>query len=111
MVNVTPLLRPYFRRVALKALRTHDDVEHAQMQVLRDLVSKGALAAYGRRYGISSGMTYREFAGRVPLVGYPDIRADIMEAVAGRRDILWPGVTKRFAQSSGLPTARASMCL
>ena len=24
-----------------------------------------------------------------------------MDAVAGRKDVLWPGVTKRFAQSSG----------
>ena len=101
MVNVTPLLRPYFRHVSPKALRTHDDVEESQMRVLRTLVGKGAATVYGRRYGITRLMTYREFASRVPLVGYPDIRVDIMDAVAGRKDVLWPGVTKRFAQSSG----------
>lgn len=101
MVDFTPLLRPYFRHVALKALRSHDDVERAQMRVLRGLVGKGEVTRYGRRYGITRGMTYREFAERVPLVSYPDVRADIMDAVEGHADVLWPGITKRFAQSSG----------
>lgn len=101
MVNVTPLLRPYFRHVALKALRNHEDVERAQMRVLRYLVGKGSATRYGRRYGITPDMTYREFAERVPLVSYPDVRTDIMDAVGGQSDVLWPGVTRRFAQSSG----------
>lgn len=101
MVNVTPLLRPYFSHVALKALRCHDDVEGVQMKVLRNLVIKGALTRYGQRYGLERGISYGEFAERVPLVSYPDIRADIMDAVAGKPDILWRGVTRRFAQSSG----------
>ena len=35
------------------------------------------------------------------MVSYEDIRDDIMRMVAGGRDILWPGICRRYAQSSG----------
>lgn len=35
------------------------------------------------------------------MVGYEDIRPDVMRMLRGERDILWPGICRNYAQSSG----------
>jgi len=37
----------------------------------------------------------------VPLVEYEELRSDVMRMVRGGRNVLWPGVCRNFAQSSG----------
>lgn len=103
MVNFTPLVRPYFLRRALQTeLWTgRDAIETTQRQQLSDLLHTARNTVVGRRHGFGYIPSYEEFAARVPIVEYEDIRQDVMRMVAGERDILWPGVTKRFAQSSG----------
>ena len=46
-------------------------------------------------------MTYAQFRERVPLLGYEDLRGDIMRMVRGEKNVLWRGTVRRFAQSSG----------
>ncbi|MDE5970142.1 MAG: GH3 auxin-responsive promoter family protein, partial [Muribaculaceae bacterium] len=81
----------------------HDtaNARQSQEKTLAWLLKKAAKTAYGQRYGFDKITSPEEFRKRVPLVTYPDIREDVMKMVNGERDILWRGVTRRFAQSSG----------
>lgn len=72
-----------------------------QRNILAGLMAKGAATRYGARYGLGHMRSYEDFAARVPLADYEDIRGEAERMVAGERNILWPGVCRRYAQSSG----------
>lgn len=103
MLNLTPLVRPYFGRrpAAAAAWADRDGMERTQRSVLAWLLRRGAGTDYGRRYAFGRLAGYEDFATAVPETAYEDIRSDVMRMVAGERDVLWPGVCRRFAQSSG----------
>lgn len=103
MLDFTPIARKVMSR-RVRAAGTwcgRDGIEAAQRKVLRYLTTRGAGTEYGRSAGIVAGDDYAAFASAVPVAGYPAIRPWVMRMVAGERDILWPGVCHRFAQSSG----------
>lgn len=103
MLNPTPLLRPYFGHVARSRRRWADreGIEAVQTRVLARLLHRAADTAIGRRHGFAAMRSYADFAAGAPLTDYEDIRADVERMIAGERDVLWPGVTRRYAQSSG----------
>lgn len=103
MLNFTPLVKPYFNRlVALSASwATPEGVEKVQRNVLRNLLHRAANTEIGRSYGFDSRMTAEDFISALPLVEYEDIRPQVMRMLAGEENVLWPGATTRFAQSSG----------
>ena len=103
MLNFTPLVRPYFLG---RAFRTEGWVNRAgqekvQLRTLADLLHAARNTDIGKRLGFKDIHSYADFAKVVPVVEYEDIRSDVMRMVAGERDVLWPGVIRRFAQSSG----------
>lgn len=102
-MNFTPLVRPFFvrRAHATRAWADLEGIERVQRNQLQRLLKAARATAVGRRHGFGYINSYEEFAARVPIVEYEDIRADVMAMVEGRADVLWPGVTKHFAQSSG----------
>ena len=103
MLNLTPLLRPYFaaRCRASRRWYTRAGAEQAQRRVLDFLLRKAASTAIGLRYNFPAIRSAEAFAEAVPVMSYPELRSDIMQMVQGRSDVLWPGRCKRFAQSSG----------
>ena len=102
-INFTPAARIYFRRLIAGRRRwcTPEGIEAVQRRVLAGLLSQGAKTQWGSRYGFAYMQGYEDFARRVPIIDYEDIRPDAERMVAGGRDILWPGVCRRFAQASG----------
>ncbi|MDE6564839.1 MAG: GH3 auxin-responsive promoter family protein [Muribaculaceae bacterium] len=103
MLNLTPIVRPFFRRRAAAAALWADSegMERTQRAVLAWLLRRAAATDYGRRYGFGQTGRYEDFASAVPVVVYEDLRADVMRMVGGEADVLWPGVCRRYAQSSG----------
>lgn len=76
-------------------------MERTQRAVLQWLIANGARTSYGRATGMHAGMNYPDYAATVPTVSYEDIRPYAMRMVQGEADVMWPGVCRRFAQSSG----------
>ena len=103
MLNLTPLVRPWFSRMTRESRATvsRAGAETAQRAVLARLLRRARDTEIGRRHGFSTIGDAAAFASTLPVTSYPDLRADILRMVAGGRDILWPGVCRRFAQSSG----------
>ncbi len=106
-MNFTPLARGYFRNRLLEQVRYVDHAAAVQQGELVRLVETAALTQMGRKYDFSTCRTYKDFASRVPLHRYEDLRASIMRMVDGEAGVLWPGRTLNFAQSSGTSDGRS----
>ncbi|MBQ7690155.1 MAG: GH3 auxin-responsive promoter family protein [Muribaculaceae bacterium] len=100
-MDFTPFARHHFLSRLPQQVRYIDHADAVQQGELVWLVEKAALTKVGRRHDFSTVRTYREFAARVPLCRYEDIRTQVMRMINGERDVLWPGRTMNFAQSSG----------
>lgn len=78
-----------------------------QAAELRRLLRQASGTEAGRRYGFGDlasqgdGAMMREYAMRVPVVEYEDIRDSVERMLRGERDVLWPGRCRWYAQSSG----------
>ena len=102
-IDFTPIARLFFRHTHTSRARwaVPSGAESTQRRLLAALLDKGAKTRYGAKYGFAHFSCYEDFARRVPVIEYEDIRSEAERMVFGERDILWPGVCRRFAQSSG----------
>jgi len=107
MINFTPLVRSRFLSRLQEHVRYIDYADAVQQGELVWLIEHAALTTMGRRYDFSTVRTYREFAARVPLHTYEDLRPMVMRMVRGEADVLWPGRTRWYAQSSGTSGGRS----
>lgn len=101
MFDFTGLSRPYFEKVFDMEQRAGENLEAGQRKLLANLLASARATAVGERYGFGEIGSYEEFAAKVPQGDYAAMRPDVMQMVEGKSDILWPGTTRRFAQSSG----------
>lgn len=101
MIDFTPIVRPLFARRVSAVSSWTGHVADVQRRQLGRLLSKAVSTEIGERHDARSISGYDDFRRRFPVVSYEDIRDDIMRMVAGGRDILWSGICRRYAQSSG----------
>lgn len=77
------------------------DSEQLQQQELNMLIKSATQTEMGRRYHFQEIKTYTQFAQRVPIHSYDELKGDIQRMMHGEANILWPGMPKWFAKSSG----------
>ncbi|MGM9705633.1 MAG: GH3 auxin-responsive promoter family protein [Prevotella sp.] len=75
--------------------------ETLQRDVLTKLIERGIATEYGRKHLFSSIKDYDAFVKNVPVNTYDDLKNDIDRMRHGEADILWPGVVRWYAKSSG----------
>ncbi len=104
-MDLTPIIRPYFIRVAKRTDCWGAAGKDVQLEQLRSLLHRASSSEVGLRYGFREMAAmrnpYGEFSRRVPLCDYEMIRPDVMRMIRGEKDVLWPGVCCNYAQSSG----------
>lgn len=101
MMNFTPIFRRSLLRMVPLSTMTVDSTRAVQQNQWEWLLANGRRTLFGSMHGMDRIDSYEEFCRRIPVVEYPAMRDLVMRMVNGERDILWPGVTRRFAQSSG----------
>ena len=79
----------------------------AQEHVFHELMTAAAMTDYGKAHGLTATTTYAEFAAAVPIVNYDKLYPWIERSMRGEANVLWPGVTKWFAKSSGTTAAKS----
>lgn len=85
-----------------KELERHiNEAETLQGEVLAYLTAKAGDTEYGRRHIFSNIKSYEDFAANVPLNTYEELKTDIDRMRHGEESVLWPGVVKWYAKSSG----------
>ncbi len=72
-----------------------------QKRVFEQLLKKAANTEFGKDHGFQNISGYREYAARVPVRDYEDLKPYVEKVVAGEKDILWPGKPLYFAKTSG----------
>ena len=104
-IDFTPIVRPYFTRIAQRTSKWKGHTQQIQRGVLIHNLKRAADTEIGKECGftdiLNSRDPYREYAKRVPMVHYEDIRDRVMRMIKGEKDVLWQGVCRNFAQSSG----------
>lgn len=100
-MNPTRLLQPMFRARATQSMRAAIDAPSTQQALLARMISTARPTEWGRNHSYSRISSYSDFAEAVPVTPYEKIRPLVMRMIRGEKDVLWPGITRRFAQSSG----------
>lgn len=75
--------------------------EQMQEEVLKYLLFRAQDTEYGRNHLFNHIRSYEEFAQNVPVNDYETLKGDIDRMRHGEEDILWPGLVKWYAKSSG----------
>jgi hypothetical protein len=80
-----------------------------QWELFDKILEKGKLTKYGDKFDFQSVNNYDEFKIKIPLVDYEGLKPWIEKAMAGDKDVLWPGETKWFAKSSGTTSSKSKL--
>ena len=75
--------------------------DEIQRKELGSLVSAARRTEWGEMHGFKNIRTYKDFADRVPLQSYEDIKPYVLRMINGERDVLWPRRVAWYAKSSG----------
>lgn len=75
--------------------------EEVQQKVFEDLLKKAGDTKFGKDHGFKSIRSYRDFAEKVPIRDYEELKPYVDKMVAGEADVLWPGKPLYYAKTSG----------
>lgn len=100
-MSVTKLVRPYFNSQYKKLRRSELNADVEQKEILMRMVRKAQQTEYGRGHGFAEIQSYEDFASRVPINTYEELKGYIDRMRHGEKDVLWPGRVKWYAKSSG----------
>lgn len=100
-MSITSIIRPFFsgRMRSIEHFESH--AEQIQRQVLNKLLERAADTEWGSKYGYASMRNYEDFAAKVPVSTYEELKGYIDRMRRGEKDLLWPGLVKWYAKSSG----------
>src|SRR6056297_2271275 len=78
-----------------------------QQEQLFKLLNKSKETEWGKIYHYSSIKSIKEYQNRVPVQTYEDIKPYIDRLFKGEKDVLYPGMIKWFAKSSGTTSEKS----
>ena len=100
-MSLTNLVRPILMP-RLKALDRYQlEAETLQRNTLIHLIAKATNTEWGTNHHYRNIKTYEDFARLVPVNTYEELKEHIDRMRHGETDILWPGLVKWYAKSSG----------
>lgn len=100
-MSITRLLRPLFLRRVKASGRYGSDGDKLQQYQLHSLISKAKFTEFGVSNRFKDITSYYEYRDMVPLHYYENLKPYVMRMLKGEGNILWPGIIKNYAQSSG----------
>ncbi|MGE5357288.1 MAG: GH3 auxin-responsive promoter family protein [Deltaproteobacteria bacterium] len=87
--------------LAGKIGRDKKNAVNDQKYLMQKLVLKAVNTVFGKEHSFSGIRNYQDFKRNIPLRDYEDYRIYIDMIIKGKPDILWPGIPKYFAKTSG----------
>lgn len=104
-MDYTPLVRGMFEGRARRTEKWAAHAEEVQARVLRSLLRRAGMTWIGFRHDFNSicgkDDVAAAYARDVQPVEYEDIRDIVLRMIRGEKSLLWPGVCRDYAQSSG----------
>ncbi len=100
-----PLINHFVKWLNIKRIHQMELFKKYPLDVQREQLSKNLERAekteWGDKFGFNSIDNEKIFSERVPINTYETLHSDIERLLNGEKDILWPGLVKWFAKSSG----------
>jgi hypothetical protein len=78
-----------------------------QEETFHKLLAKASGTEWGQKYRFSSISSIREFQSRLPMQTYEEIIPFVERLRKGESGLLWPGIIKWFAKSSGTTSTKS----
>ena len=101
-MNSTQLTNNLYFKKRAKAVRKYlNHGEQIQMNVLHYLTDAASETEWGKEHAFGGIEKYEDFAARVPLNTYEELKGFIQRMREGEADVLWPGQVNWYAKSSG----------
>ncbi len=100
-MNITKLLSYLFDSRLKQIDRFNTEAEQIQRSVLAGLLERARNTAYGKLYDFASIRNYQDFAKRLPLITYEELKPYVERMKRGESNLIWPSDIKWFAKSSG----------
>ena len=72
-----------------------------QERVFRDLITQAQYTQFGKDHDFANIKTFQDFAAKVPIRDYEQLRPYVDRVVKGEENILWKGKPIYFAKTSG----------
>jgi hypothetical protein len=95
------IIQPYAKYVKSGVEAMADHAVSDQNKCLNYLLRRGASTLFGRDHDFDSIANYDMFKAMVPVRDYERLRPYIDKIIKGEQDVLWPGIPKYFAKTSG----------
>ena len=100
-MSLTKFASKLFKPRQYELEKHYTQPEALQRRVLHYLLEKGKYTEYGRNHMLASTHSYDDFVNNVPINTYEELKSDIDRMRHGEPNVLWPGVVKWYAKSSG----------
>lgn len=101
-MNTTGFLNKiYFskRQKAIEKYASH--AKSIQMKIFRHLIRQGKKTVWGSEHNYSEIESYEQFRKNVHVNTYEELKGYIQQMREGKENILWPGIVRWYAKSSG----------
>lgn len=100
-MSLTKFASKLFKPRQYELEKHYTQPEALQRRALHYLLEKGKYTEYGRNHMLASTHSYDDFVNNVPINTYEELKSDIDRMRHGESSVLWPGVVKWYAKSSG----------
>ncbi len=87
--------------IAKKQKHWMENPMETQKKVFAELIEKAKNTAFGKDHDFKNIKTPQEFAKKVPVRDYEQLRKYVDRIRQGEKDVLWPGKPLYFAKTSG----------
>jgi len=91
----------FAKRIYNQTQKWANDPVVTQQKVFDQLIAAAKNTQFGNDHDFKSIKTYADFAAKVPVRDYEELKSYVDEMVAGKPDILWPGKPLYLAKTSG----------
>lgn len=107
-MSLTSIIRPFFVRRTNRFERYATQAEEVQRQVLARLVGRAENTLWGKEHHYADISNYEQFAEKVPISTYEELKGYIDRMRHGESDILWPELIygRDFVSSTGTETIK-----
>lgn len=95
------IIKPYAKYIARQVRKVSARPVESQQKTFRQLVRMGRKTVFGRDHQFSEIQSHKDFVKYVPLRDYEELKPYIDRMIQGERDVLWPGMPKYVAKTSG----------
>lgn len=101
-MNTTKILNKiYFSRRQKQLGRYNTQAKEIQLKIFRHLIRQGRDTEWGAHHNYDAISTYEDYRKNVGINTYEELKSYIQKMREGQSNILWPGVVRWYAKSSG----------